>query len=134
MDYSKKKLQKYKPLGKWSGGISFNNLVNDSSIEKADVIYLHWVNNRTLSVEEIGRLLKLGKPIILYLHDMWPFTGGCHYSFDCEKYVSQCSNCNILCSTKENDISYAVFKRKIKHFFWPHKFNHCNSEQMACYL
>lgn len=45
----------------------------------ADVVNLHWINQETISVAEIGRL---SKPVILTLHDMWAFTGSEHYTGD----------------------------------------------------
>ncbi|TIM37323.1 MAG: glycosyltransferase [Mesorhizobium sp.] len=30
------------------------------------------------------------------LRDMWPFTGGCHFSGSCEKYASGCGQCQLL--------------------------------------
>lgn len=44
-----------------------------------DVVNLHWVGGETLSVEDIGRLLK---PVVWTLHDMWPFCGAEHYGPD----------------------------------------------------
>ena len=54
----------------------------------------------------------LGKPILFFMHDMWTITGGCHHSFSCEKYKSQCYNCQIFPRDKKNDLSAKEFKRK----------------------
>ncbi len=62
-------------------------------IQSADVINLHWIANQFLSVTTIQQLLQLGKPIIWTLHDMWAFTGGCHYTAGCEGYQQTCQNC-----------------------------------------
>ena len=45
---------------------------------------------------------------------MWPMTGGCHYSKDCDRYKRNCGNCPQLHSTKENDLSRKTWKRKQK--------------------
>lgn len=45
----------------------------------ADVVNLHWINQETISIAEIGRL---SKPVVLTLHDMWAFTGSEHYTGD----------------------------------------------------
>ena len=47
-------------------------------VKNTDVIILHWINS-FLSLSEIVKLCKLNKPVIWILHDMWLFTGGCHY-------------------------------------------------------
>ena len=51
------------------------------------VINLHWVAGGFLQIETLA---KFGKPIVWTLHDMWPFTGGCHYSQGCDRYISAC--------------------------------------------
>lgn len=50
------------------------------AFKEADVIHLHWINQGMLSVKEIGRILASGKKVVWTMHDMWPFTGICHYS------------------------------------------------------
>jgi len=62
-------------------------------IQNSDVINLHWVAYQFQSPLTIKNLLQLGKPIIWTLHDMWPFTGGCHYSASCQGYETECFNC-----------------------------------------
>lgn len=61
-------------------------------ITEADVIYIHWVND-FLSYKAIDYLLKTKKRVIWYMHDMWPITGGCHYSFECKGYEGLCKQC-----------------------------------------
>ena len=41
-----------------------------------DVVHLHWINGGMLRIEELARIKA---PIVWSLHDMWAFTGGCHY-------------------------------------------------------
>lgn len=81
-------------------------------IQKADIIHLHWINNGFLSVEDIGKLKKLNKPIVWTMHDMWAMTGGCHHSRECENYQKQCGNCFYLKNPTDNDISNKVNLRK----------------------
>lgn len=75
-------------------------------VQKADVIHLHWVNFGFLSTRSIKKLLALGKPVVWTFHDMWPFTGGCHHSGDCENYQIACGNCKFLNKPGDNDISH----------------------------
>jgi glycosyltransferase involved in cell wall biosynthesis len=81
-----------------------------------DVINLHWINNGFISIKQIGKLKKLNIPIVWTLHDMWPFTGGCHYVGECEKYKKHCGTCPQLKSSKKKDLSYKIFNKK-KNFF-----------------
>jgi glycosyltransferase involved in cell wall biosynthesis len=45
---------------------------------------------------------------------MWAFTGGCHYSQDCERYTASCGACVQLGSSKDRDLSRWVWQRKAK--------------------
>lgn len=87
-------------------------------IENSDVINLHWVANEYQSPLTIKNLLDLGKPLIWTLHDMWAFTGGCHYSAGCQGYETDCSSCPQL----KNDIynlTNAILQDKIPIFNHP---------------
>lgn len=85
-------------------------LTNDPLVREADVIYFHWIAG-VITYNEIRNLAKTGKPIIFFMHDMWDFTGGCHYSFECDKYKNGCKNCHIL----KTDLSskYIIEKKRL---------------------
>lgn len=88
----------------------------------ADVIHLHWVNQGYLSLQDIERIAQSGKPVVWTMHDMWPFTGICHYSGECSRYQRTCHHCPLLYSGgHKTDISNAVFARK-QHLFQQAKF------------
>lgn len=76
-----------------------------------DVINLHWVNGGYLKIETIA---KFKKPIVWTLHDMWAFTGGCHYNGDCTNYTNSCGACPQLHSNKDKDLSRWIWKRKAR--------------------
>jgi len=76
-----------------------------------DVINLHWINSGYLQIETVA---KLKRPIVWTLHDMWAFTGGCHYSQDCDRYTASCGTCPQLHSSKDWDLSRWVWQRKAK--------------------
>lgn len=46
------------------------------------------------------------------MHDMWAFTGGCHYSRGCEEFKNICQNCIYLKSYHQSE-SQHLFKSKI---------------------
>lgn len=79
----------------------------------ADIVHLHWVAFGFLGVES---LKGFQKPLVWTLHDMWPFTGGCHIDNDCGRYRDSCGLCPILSSSKERDLSRWVWRRK--HRAW----------------
>ncbi len=74
-----------------------------------DLINLHWIHNSHLRIETLA---KLNRPIIWTLHDMWPFTGGCHYDQNCGRYVESCGACPQLKSNKNYDLSRWIWQRK----------------------
>lgn len=55
--------------------------LHDASL---DLVHLHWVNNETLSIEQIGGI---SRPMVWTLHDMWAFCGSEHYLSDPSAYL-----------------------------------------------
>lgn len=84
------------------------------AIQQADVINLHWIA-RFQSPITIRRILDLGKPVVWTLHDMWAFTGGCHYSAGCLRYQQDCCQCPQL-ETEYQHIPEAVLADKLQIF------------------
>lgn len=76
--------------------------------KQADVLHLHWVNG----LVAMHTLRKVKKPIVWTMRDMWPLTGGCHYSMDCNRYTSGCGKCPQLGSNREWDLSSVVVANK----------------------
>ncbi len=103
-----------KKFGLFSYPLFGSNVSKLAQVKRADIIYLHWINNGFLSLKSIEQLAKLNKPIIFVLHDMWSITGGCHYSFECEKYKTGCHSCPMFPEPKKNDLSAKEFRRKIR--------------------
>jgi glycosyltransferase involved in cell wall biosynthesis len=80
-----------------------------------DIVNLHWANNGYLQIESLKKIQqKLQKPIVWTLHDMWSFTGGCHYNQDCDRYRIGCGQCPQIQSQRDRDLSDWVWKRKAK--------------------
>ena len=83
-------------------------------IQSADAIFLGWINQGMLSLNEIRRLASLGKPILWTMHDMWCFTGICHYAFSCQRYENGCGLCKFLHSAASpSDLSSRVWQKKL---------------------
>ena len=83
--------------------IIFSSAILQDNISKKvkninpDIIHLHWVAAGFIRIETLA---KINKPIIWTLHDSWAFTGGCHITFDCNKYIKSCGCCPTLNSNK----------------------------------
>lgn len=67
-----------------------------------NLLHMHWVAGGVLS---IGALAKIDVPVVWTLHDMWSFTGGCHYTEDCTRYKDACGRCPQLGSRADRDLS-----------------------------
>lgn len=93
--------------------IPFSDIVDKINASDADIVHLHWIANGMISVKNLSRIKK---PIVWSLHDMWAFTGGCHYDSGCGKYATHCNACPVLGSIQRTDLSYTVFKKKAKNF------------------
>ena len=82
---------------------------------QADVIHLHWINQGFISLDVLKKIIDSGKPIVWTMHDMWPFTGICHYANECDKYKTMCGNCPKLYGRSHSrDIAWRVFRKKQK--------------------
>lgn len=90
----------------WFG---FSNVADKINEINPDIVHLHWINDGMLKVEDLA---KIKAPIVWSLHDMWAFTGGCHYNEACQAYEERCGNCKVLGSHKEKDLSRRVYNRK----------------------
>lgn len=76
-----------------------------------DLINLHWIGEALLQIETIA---KINRPLVWTLHDMWAFTGGCHYDYNCDRYQNSCGSCPQLGSKSNWDLSRWVWQRKAK--------------------
>jgi len=103
-------------FGIFSYPVLGSNISDMDMVRDADVIYIHWVLNGFLSLKNIEELIKLNKPILFFMHDMWTITGGCHHSFGCNKYMEECNNCKFFTGDNHNDLSTSEFNKKKKLF------------------
>ena len=87
------------------------NVVQMARSLQPDIVNLHWIANGFLQIES---LRQLNRPLVWTLHDMWPFTGGCHYTRECQGYLKQCGSCDHLNSQRDWDLSRWIWQRKAK--------------------
>lgn len=78
------------------GEVTIDILGSDVSkhhmVQEADIIVIHWINS-FLNEKSIEKIINLGKPTYIMLHDMWHFTGGCHSDGYCGGYERGCYEC-----------------------------------------
>jgi glycosyltransferase involved in cell wall biosynthesis len=86
-----------------------------SQLPSCDVINLHWIA-WFVDYQSFFARAPLGTPIVWTLHDMNPFTGGCHYDDGCGKYLDRCGACPQLGSNNQGDLSHQIWQRKRRIF------------------
>jgi glycosyltransferase involved in cell wall biosynthesis len=86
-------------------------VISRADAHKPDIVHLFWINGGFVNPETIK---KFNKPLVWTLHDMWPFTGGCHYDDECGGFTLSCGKCPQLDSNIEHDLSRRVWNRKQK--------------------
>jgi glycosyltransferase involved in cell wall biosynthesis len=74
-----------------------------------DLLHLHWVGN---SLCNLDMLHQIRRPVVWTIHDMMPFTGGCHYDSGCGKYRVGCGQCPELSSSGLRDASSREWRCK----------------------
>jgi glycosyltransferase involved in cell wall biosynthesis len=84
-------------------------------VPPSDILHLHWIAG-FFDYSDFFRLIPHKLPIVWTLHDMNPFTGGCHFDARCGKYHAYCGACPQIGSSKEDDFSAQAWARKKKAF------------------
>ncbi|MBT7706018.1 glycosyltransferase, partial [archaeon] len=95
--------------GIFSTGLFGYDFTKTKEFSEADIIHLHWINDCFVNLKTLN---KINKPIIWTMRDMWPITGGCHYSASCDHYKNGCGHCPKLASNTKTDLSRFVLSRK----------------------
>lgn len=106
-------------LGVRRGDLSLNwlrsGLVQRLEAFKPDVVHLHWVNDGFVSLSELSALSALGRAVVLTAHDMWSFTGGCHYDGECGRYAGAgCLGCPLQPNSRFVDLPVARYRTKTR--------------------
>jgi glycosyltransferase involved in cell wall biosynthesis len=99
----------------------FNTPYNLFDRSPADIIHLHWIAD-WIDYPSFFASIPDEVPIVWTLHDMNPFTGGCHYSWECDQYQSKCLKCPQLhpdkqkkCVSKNWDLKKKALQNKNLH-------------------
>jgi glycosyltransferase involved in cell wall biosynthesis len=76
-----------------------------------DVVNLHWIA-RWIDQPSFFASLPQDLPVVWSLHDMNPFTGGCHHAGDCERFTDHCRDCPQLKNPGPYDDAFRCFEIK----------------------
>jgi len=88
-----------------------------------DIIHLHNIHGGYFQTNLLPKLSKIA-PVVWTFHDMFPITGHCAHSFECEKWKTGCENCERL------DIYPSIKKDRTK-FLWNYKNKIFNSADVT---
>lgn len=86
--------------------------LDPESIRPDSIIHLHWVSG-VLGSQSLKALLDAGRKVVWTMHDMNPFTGGCHHSHDCQQFVSNCSDCPQARSVFRKTVSVNLERKQL---------------------
>ncbi|MFN5320809.1 MAG: glycosyltransferase [Planctomycetota bacterium] len=78
-----------------------------------DIVHLHWIAHLA-DYPSFFHSIPRGTPIFWTLHDMFPVTGGCHYSAGCSHFSSGCGDCPLVLNRHPDDVSAESFQAKRK--------------------
>lgn len=70
---------------------SWFDILDHPLVRQADLIHLHWVSYGMIDVERF--FTRCSTPVVWTMHDMNPFTGGCHHADECTGYRDACAAC-----------------------------------------
>ena len=93
--------------------LSSNKILKKAKEYAPDIIHLNNIHGGYFQTNLLPKLSKIA-PIVWTFHDMFPITGHCAHSFECEKWKTGCGNCERL------DIYPAIKKDRTK-FLWNYK-------------
>src|SRR5690606_97251 len=108
------RLQRRQPDSWWTVGLLSIDVTAAVRKLDPDIVQFHWAGRGAAPIETLKRIRHV--PIVWTLRDMWPLTGGCHYSGGCQRFLSGCGFCPQLGSAHARDLSAWQWRRK--HRAW----------------
>lgn len=106
-------------------GVDYDLFTDDRSVygrevleqlPTCDIINLHWIAGFIDYQTFFPAIARQRIPMVWTLHDMNPFTGGCHYDRGCGRFIEGCGHCPQLKSSDSNDLSRQIWLRKQQAF------------------
>ncbi len=94
-----------------------DRMAHEAMLRGPDLIHVHWIGHGYMHPSTLTRLKR---PVVWTLHDVWPFTGGCHVNLGCSRFQARCGACPRLGSNRQEDLSHAAWRRKWKAWHSEH--------------
>ena len=122
--------------GMFSTGIHGFSIAKTVNSYHPDIIHLHWINRGYMKLSDV---LKLEAPVVITMHDVWYFTGICHYAKNCQSFTTECGNCVQIGSKQRTDVctyiqtlKQEIYKKKTIDFIAPSRW--MQSEALKSHL
>jgi glycosyltransferase involved in cell wall biosynthesis len=96
----------------WTVGWLPFDLTDSIGRIKPDVVHFHWSGRGAAPIKMMPRLRDYA--VVWTLRDIWPLTGGCHYTIGCDKLYTGCGACPQLGSHTSFDISRWTWRKKYR--------------------
>ena len=104
------RLYNWDPAYWWTVGWLPFNITRAIDRLRPDIVQFHWAGRGAAPIATLAQLSRY--PLVWTLRDMWPLTGGCHYTGDCERFLTGCGHCPQLGSESRVDLSSWQWRRK----------------------
>lgn len=104
------RLYDWDPAYFWTVGWLPFDITGEIEALDPDVVHFHWAGRGAAPIGMLPKLARFSK--VWTLRDMWPLTGGCHYSGNCDRFRIGCGQCPQLGSNTDLDISAWQWARK----------------------
>lgn len=100
-----------------TGRFGMSGVIEQVKAFGPDAILLGWINQGFLSLNQITQLSAIARTYWV-MHDMWSFTGICHYSFGCMRFTGHCGHCPMISGFMrgDHDLSYKGWERKRRFY------------------
>jgi glycosyltransferase involved in cell wall biosynthesis len=99
------------------GDVASYRVRRSEDLAWADVVHAHAIHGSWFSYPAIARITR-DKPTVLTLHDMWPFTGHCSFSYDCERWRTGCGHCPYPATFPGIERDGTAVEHRIKRRVW----------------
>jgi glycosyltransferase involved in cell wall biosynthesis len=87
--------------------------------KEADLVQLYNIHGGYFSYPVLASISRR-KPVVWRLSDMWPMTGHCCYSFDCERWQTGCGACPLLGDDPALKSDRTAFLWRMKRWVYSH--------------
>lgn len=94
---------------------SFRNrlgVFDGQPVKQKSIYNLHWING-LYTRKGLKRLVEESNfPVYWTIHDMSPFTGGCHHNLGCNSFKADCSGCPQVRPVFQNQVQNSMSKMR----------------------